>query len=68
MLLKLALRELLRSWRFGVFFIFNLSLGLAGFVSLQSFNTALQSQLTANAKAILSADIAVSVRRNLTEV
>lgn len=67
MLLKLALRELLRSWRFGVFFIFNLSLGLAGFVSLQSFNTALQSQLTANAKAILSADIAVTVRRNLTE-
>lgn len=67
MLFRLAIRELLRSWRFGLFFIFNLSLGLAGFVSLQAFNTALQDQLQANAKSILSADMAVSARRNLTK-
>ncbi|MEN0058779.1 MAG: FtsX-like permease family protein [Bdellovibrio sp.] len=67
MLWKLAIRELRRSWRFGVFFIFNLSLGLTGFVSLQAFNTALEEQIKANAKSILSADLAVSSRREMTE-
>lgn len=67
MLFRLAVRELLRSWRFGLFFIFNLSLGLTGFVSLQAFNTALEKEITANAKSILSADLAVSARRELTD-
>lgn len=67
MLIRLALRELIRSWRFGLFFIFNLSLGLTGFVSLKAFNTALEDQLKANAKSILSADIAVAARRELSE-
>lgn len=66
MLLRLALRELIRSWRFGIFFIFNLSLGLAGFISLQAFNEALESQIKLNAKSILSADISVSARRELS--
>lgn len=67
MLFRLALRELRRSWRFGVFFIFNLSLGLTGFVALQAFNSALNAQIKANAKSILSADLAISARRELTE-
>lgn len=67
MLFRLALRELRRSWRFGLFFIFNLSLGLTGFVSLQAFNSALEGQIQANAKSILSADMAISARRELTE-
>lgn len=67
MLGRLALRELLRSWRFGLFFIFNLSLGLTGFISLQAFNTALEERIKANAKSILSADLAVSARREITK-
>lgn len=67
MLFKLAFRELFRSWRFGLFFIFNLSLGLTGFVSLEAFNTALEQQIQANAKSILSADLAVAARREMTE-
>ncbi|MFS4459280.1 ABC transporter permease [Bdellovibrio sp. HCB2-146] len=67
MLFKLAIRELLRSWRFGLFFIFNLSLGLTGFVALQAFNGALNEEIKANAKSILSADLAVSARRELTD-
>jgi putative ABC transport system permease protein len=67
MLLRLAWRELIRSWRFGVFFIFNLSLGLTGFVALQAFNSALTAEIKANAKSILSADLAVSARRELTD-
>jgi Predicted ABC-type transport system involved in lysophospholipase L1 biosynthesis, permease component len=66
-LFKIAFRELRRSWRFGLFFIFNLSLGLTGFVSLEAFKEALQTSLTQNAKAILSADFAVSARRELTQ-
>jgi putative ABC transport system permease protein len=66
-LLRIAWRELRRSWRFGLFFIFNLSLGLTGFVSLEAFKEALQTSLKQNAKAILSADFAVSARRELTD-
>ena len=65
-LLRLAYRELIRSWRFGIFFIFNLSLGLTGFVSLKAFNSALENEIKSNAKSILSADLAVSSRRELT--
>lgn len=67
MLLRLAWRELIRSWRFGLFFIFNLSLGLIGFISLQAFNEALTEQIKLNSKNILSADMAVSARRELTK-
>lgn len=67
MLLRLAFRELKRGWRFGLFFIFNLSLGLTGFVSVESFKAALETVITANAKSILSADLAVAARRELTE-
>lgn len=67
MFLKWVTRELLRSWKFGIFFIFNLSLGLTGYVSLEAFKVSLQESLTQNSKAILSADMAVSARRSLTE-
>ncbi len=66
MLFQLALRELWRSWRFGLFFIFNLSLGLTGFVSLEAFKEAIQTRIELNSKALLSADIAVSARRQIT--
>ncbi len=66
MLFRLALRELKRGWRFGLFFIFNLSLGLTGFVSVESFKSALQTVIANNAKNILSADLAVTARRELT--
>lgn len=67
MLLRLALRELTHGWRFGLFFIFNLSLGLAGFISLQAFNDALAEHIKINAKSFLSADIAVTARREISE-
>jgi putative ABC transport system permease protein len=67
MLLRLALRELKRSWKFGIFFVINLSLGLTGYVSLEAFNEALRNQIRQNAKSILSADFAVSSRREITD-
>lgn len=65
MFLRWIRRELLRSWKFGLFFIFNLSLGLTGYVSLEAFKVSLQDTLAANSKAILSSDLAVSARREL---
>lgn len=67
MFFKWVTRELLRSWKFGLFFIFNLSLGLTGYVSLEAFKVSLQDNLRENSKAILSADLAVSVRRPFTD-
>lgn len=67
MLFRMALLELRRSWRFALFFIFNLSLGLTGFVSLEAFKDAIQNQISTQARTLLSADIAVSARRQITE-
>jgi len=64
--LRWVVRELLRNWKFSLFFIFNLSLGLSGYVALEGFKTTLQQKMSQNAKAILSADLAVSARREFT--
>lgn len=66
MLLKWVVRELLRNWKFSLFFIFNLSLGLSGYVALEGFKTSLQEKMNQNAKAILSADLSISTRREFT--
>jgi putative ABC transport system permease protein len=66
-ILKWALRDVLRSWRLSLFFVFNMSLGLTGTLSIEAFKESLQSFLRDNAKNILSADLTVSARRNLTE-
>jgi len=57
---KLALRELLNNRRFSLFFLFNLALGLAGFIALDSFKESLDTHLGRNSKAILGADIALT--------
>lgn len=67
MIFRYALRELLRNWKFGVFFIFNLSLGLAGYITVQSFNVSLSDEINENAKSILSADMAITARRDFTD-
>ena len=57
---KLALRELLNNRRFSLFFLFNLALGLAGFIALESFKESLDTHLGRNSQAILGADIALT--------
>ncbi|MBX3016810.1 MAG: hypothetical protein KF767_02885 [Bdellovibrionaceae bacterium] len=46
--------------------IMNLALGLSGYLILSTFQDALKDSLRANAKANLSGDVAISVRRQLT--
>ncbi|MBC7370826.1 MAG: FtsX-like permease family protein [Bdellovibrionaceae bacterium] len=67
MFAKWVYRELLRSWKFGLFFIFNLSLGLTGYIALEAFKVSLENTMNANAKAILSSDLAISIRRELSD-
>lgn len=48
-------------------FLASLSLGLFGFVGLESFRSALETNLRLNARNFLSADLAVSSRRQISE-
>ena len=64
---RLAFRELLRNRRFALFFVMNLSIGLMGFIALDSFNYSIQHHLGSNLKEILTGDLAVYSSRPLTE-
>jgi len=57
---KLALRELNNNRRFTLFFIFNLALGLVGFIILVSFKSSLENHLQNHSRNILTADLAAS--------
>ncbi|MBF0390781.1 MAG: ABC transporter permease [Desulfamplus sp.] len=65
--LKLAIKELKRERAFSLFFILNLSIGLMGFIALNSFNNSLQNHLKGNLKEILTADIVISSPRALND-
>lgn len=67
MLWKLAWKDLSRFWKFSLFFILNLSIGLTGFLSLETFKEALKDYLSQNARQILAGDLAVTARRELSE-
>jgi putative ABC transport system permease protein len=64
--IKLAWREITNNKRFALFFIFNLTLGLLGFVILDSFKVAFDKSLDDRSRNLLSADLSISARRELT--
>jgi len=64
--LKLAFKEIFNNRRFSLFFILNLTLGLVGFIALDSFKTSVQEHLENNSKAILTADLRVSSTQPFT--
>ena len=65
--LRLAWREVHNNKKFSIFFVQNLAIGLIGFLALNSFNASVQNQLGRDAKAILTADIAVNATRPFKE-
>ncbi len=67
MISKWVLQSLKNNKKFCLFFILNLSLGLIGFISLDTFKNSLKVALEDNSKNFLSADISLSARRKLTE-
>ncbi len=67
MMLRWIFREFRNNQRFTILFILNLSLGLAGFIALDSFKVSLKQVLEQNSKNFLSADLSVSARRKLID-
>jgi len=66
-LIRLIFSDLRNNFIFFCLLIFNFTLGLTGFVALDSFKVGIQKTIKSNAKEYLSADLAVSARRLLTE-
>ena len=65
--IKLALKEIRNNFHFSLFFIINLTLGLIGFIALDSFKTSIHHHLEQNSKNILTADISVRSNQPFTE-
>lgn len=66
--LQLAWKEISNNYKFSLFFVLNLSIGLMGFIALDSFKHSIDQHLVNNSKAILTADVQISSRFPLTEV
>jgi len=66
--LKLAFKEITNNFSFSLFFIVNLSIGLIGFIALDSFKNSIDNHLTNNSRAILTADAQISGNAALTDV
>lgn len=67
MIFKWAVKTLRAQLRFSIFFILNLTLGLTGFLTLQTFRVSLQKVMLTNSKTFLSADLSLSARRGLAD-
>ncbi|HUP56853.1 MAG TPA: FtsX-like permease family protein [Bdellovibrionota bacterium] len=65
-ILRLAIREIRSNGRFSAAFCLNLGLGLLGFVLLSAFQASIESSFQARSRTLLTADLAVSARRELT--
>ena len=64
--IRMALKELMKNRGFALFFILNLSLGLAGFIAIHSFGSSLNRHLDENLKEILTADLVLIANSPLT--
>ncbi|MBI9092784.1 MAG: ABC transporter permease [Desulfobacterium sp.] len=64
--IRLGVRELIKNRGFSLFFILNLSIGLAGFIAIHSFGRSLNRHLEDNLKEILTADLVLSANTDLT--
>jgi putative ABC transport system permease protein len=66
--LRLSWKEITNNGKFSLFFVLNLSIGLIGFIALDSFKQSIDVHLQNNSKAILTADVQISSSFPLTEV
>lgn len=64
--IRMALKELMKNKGFALFFILNLSLGLAGFIAIHSFGSSLNRHLDENLNEILTADLVLIANNPLT--
>lgn len=67
MVFKRAILEIFRNKGIYFLFILNLSLGLAGFLSVEAFKEEIRAHLQKGSKELLSADLAISARRQISQ-
>ncbi|OGG96079.1 MAG: hypothetical protein A2527_12225 [Candidatus Lambdaproteobacteria bacterium RIFOXYD2_FULL_50_16] len=63
---RLAFKELINHRGFSLFFLANLTIGLVGFIALDSFKLSLKNHIENKSKAILAADLSVYAARPFT--
>ena len=61
-----ALREIRNNRTFSIFYALNLTLGLIGFVCVDSFRHSIDERISAESKELLGADLAIRARREIT--
>ena len=61
-----ALREIRNNRPFCLFYLLNLSLGLVGFIGVNSFKSSLDQKVESESKELLGADLAIGARRDFT--
>lgn len=61
-----SLKELFRKWRWTAVFTLNLSFGFIGFISLLSFQSAIEQKILLNSKQILTADLSINARKKIS--
>lgn len=67
MIAKVIKRDLLNSKSFALIFIFNLFLGIIGFVVLHSFRTNVNDLLESRARQLMASDMYIAGRRDLSD-
>lgn len=66
-LVSYLLSELKHSRRFVIFFVFNLCIGLSGFIALDGFKSSIDVTMKERSRSVLGADMSLSARRPLEE-
>lgn len=66
-LLPYMISELQHSRRFVAFFVFNLCIGLSGFIALDGFKSSIDFTMRERSRAVLGADMSLSARRPLEQ-
>lgn len=67
MILKMIYRELKSSPKFILIFTLNLTIGLLGLVSIETFKSSFSTELETRSKTILGADLAIHARTRVDE-
>ena len=66
LIFRLALDEIKSNKKYSLLFIFQLCLGISGFILLNSFRDSFNQHLTQRSRSLLTSDISVSARRSLS--
>ena len=63
-----AWREIRHNRAFCLFYLINLSLGLLGFITIDSFKRSVKEQVSMESQKLLGADLAIRARRAFTSM